>query len=85
MKPSLQEQIRDAMMITDHNSNTDEKYCALSNSQIQALVDLFNSRLGEMEEEIEGLKGTDDTQMSHDHIYDEALTSALQVIKSKRI
>lgn len=40
--------------------------------------------LNEVEEEIEKLKRTDETQMSHDHIYDEALSDVLQILKSKR-
>lgn len=46
------------------------------------IQELLHSQREELCGRLEGLKRTDDTQMSHDHVYDEALDDAIKAIKN---
>lgn len=43
-------------------------------------LEQFHQLLNEKREAIEELRRTDDTQMSHDHVYDEALDDVLSIL-----
>lgn len=45
---------------------------------------LLASQRAELREKVEALKRTDDTQMSHDHVYDEALSDVRTLLKDEK-
>jgi hypothetical protein len=69
--------------LASFDSDNEGDMADLSSELIATVNTLIANTLKQAAEEIEKLKRTDDTQMSHDHTYDEALTDAQKLIRGE--